>query len=81
MMKIDQQHSANAGESAHATNRTYDRQKRPYTKHGLTTLKRAVRELGGRAIDATTKVGRALLQWSCSTKHDDSSRNRKSECP
>ena len=36
---------------------------RQYTKHGLSTLKRAVKTLGARAIDARTKVGRALLQW------------------
>jgi len=32
-------------------------------KHGLTTLKRAVKALGGRAIDKRTAFGRALEQW------------------
>lgn len=32
-------------------------------KHGLSTLKRAVKELGNRAIDPRTKVGRALRQF------------------
>lgn len=37
--------------------------KRYYTKHGLTTLKKAVRVLGGRAIDRRTALGRALEDW------------------
>ena len=32
-------------------------------KHGLTTLKRAVKTLGGRAIDKRTSLGRALEEW------------------
>ena len=32
-------------------------------RHGLTTLKRAVRELGGRTIDGRTSVGKALQEW------------------
>ena len=37
--------------------------KRGYQKHGLNTLKKAVRTLGGRAIDKRTAVGRALEDW------------------
>ena len=33
------------------------------TKHGLTTLKWAVKALGGRVIDRRTTIGRALSQW------------------
>ncbi len=36
---------------------------RPYSKHGLTVLKRAVRGLGGRVIDRRTALGKALGQW------------------
>ena len=32
-------------------------------QHSLTTLKRAVRELGARTLDRRTKVGRALGTW------------------
>jgi hypothetical protein len=39
------------------------RRSRPYAQHGLTTLKTAVRRLGGRAIDQRTAVGRALAGW------------------
>ena len=31
--------------------------------HGFSTLRRAVRELGDRAVDGRTRVGRALLAW------------------
>jgi hypothetical protein len=31
--------------------------------HGLNTLKRAVRELGGRTIDRRTSIGKALQRW------------------
>jgi hypothetical protein len=34
-----------------------------YAEHGLTTLRKAVRTLGARAIDPTTPVGRALSAW------------------
>lgn len=36
---------------------------RTYSKHGLTTLKRAVNGLGGRTIDMRTTLGKALAQW------------------
>jgi hypothetical protein len=36
--------------------------KRP-DRHGLTRMKYAVKELGSRAIDGRTTVGRALLHW------------------
>ena len=36
---------------------------RPPPKHGITTLKRAVKELGGRAIDRRTTLGKALARW------------------
>ena len=35
----------------------------PNLKHGLSTLKRAARELGGRTLDGRTRVGRALAEW------------------
>lgn len=44
--------------------------KRYYTKHGLTTLKKAVRVLGGRAIDRRTSLGRALEDWRHSLLND-----------
>jgi hypothetical protein len=37
--------------------------KRSYQKHGLTAMKRAIKELGSRAIDRRTMVGRALKEW------------------
>ncbi len=36
---------------------------RPYQRHGLTTLRRAVNELGSRAIDGRSALGRALAGW------------------
>lgn len=36
---------------------------RPNQRHGATTLKRAIRELGDRAIDGRTSLGRALEEW------------------
>ena len=36
---------------------------RGYQKHGLTTLKQAVRGLGGRVIDKRTQLGKALAKW------------------
>jgi hypothetical protein len=36
---------------------------RTYSKHGLSTLKRAVNGLGGRVIDMRTSLGKALAQW------------------
>lgn len=44
--------------------------KRYYAKHGLTTLKKAVRVLGGRAIDRRTALGRALEDWRYSIIQD-----------
>jgi hypothetical protein len=32
-------------------------------RHGLTTLKRAIHQLGDRAIDGRTSVGKALQEW------------------
>ncbi len=40
------------------------------TMHGLTTLKRAVKNLGGRAIDRRTVVGKALSQWRAELLQD-----------
>lgn len=40
------------------------------TKHGLTTLKKAMRVLGGRAIDRRTSLGRALEDWRHSIIQD-----------
>jgi hypothetical protein len=36
---------------------------RPYSFHGLTALRRAVKLLGTPAIDERTEIGRALLSW------------------
>ncbi len=36
---------------------------RGYQKHGLTTLKQAVKGLGGRVIDRRTTLGKALAKW------------------
>ena len=36
---------------------------RTYSTHGLTTLKRAVKGLGGRVIDMRTSLGKALAEW------------------
>ncbi len=40
------------------------------TMHGLTTLKRAVKNLGGRAIDRRTTMGKALSQWRAELLQD-----------
>jgi hypothetical protein len=37
--------------------------RRPYAKHGLNTLKRAAKELGERAIDGRTAIGKTLRRW------------------
>ena len=42
---------------------SYNPTKVTSTKHGLNTLKKAVRILGGRAIDKRTAIGRALQDW------------------
>lgn len=36
---------------------------KPYSKHGLTTLKQAVKGLGGRVIDRRTTLGKTLAKW------------------
>ena len=46
------------------------RQRHAYHQHGLGTLKRAVRELGGRAIDRRTTLGRALADWRAALIND-----------
>ncbi len=43
---------------------------RPYSKHGLVTLKYAVRRLGGRAIDQRTRVGKRLAAWRADLVRD-----------
>ena len=35
----------------------------PHTKHGLVTLKAAVKVLGGRVIDKRTTLGKTLKKW------------------
>jgi len=42
---------------------TNQKPKRTYSKHGLNTLKKAIRVLGGRSIDRRTALGRALEEW------------------
>jgi hypothetical protein len=37
--------------------------RRPYSRHGITRLKAAVRRLGPRVIDRRTTLGKALAQW------------------
>ncbi len=37
--------------------------RRPHTTHGLSILKRSVKELGGRVIDQRTTLGKALTRW------------------
>ena len=44
--------------------------RRTYSRHGLTTLKAAVRELGTRAVDRRTSMGRALTAWKASLVRD-----------
>jgi hypothetical protein len=39
------------------------RRARPYHKHGLIALQNTMQQLGDRAIDARTSVGRALARW------------------
>ena len=34
-----------------------------YSKHGLTTMKHALKAIGGRVIDMRTQLGKALAQW------------------
>lgn len=38
--------------------------KRDYEKRGLYTAKRVLKEYGSRAIDARSKAGRALAEWT-----------------
>jgi len=40
-----------------------EKKPRGYSKHGLTTLKRAVNGLGNRVIDKRTATGKALAKW------------------
>ena len=49
---------------------------KPSQQHSLTTLKRAVRELGARTLDRRTKVGRAL--GTCPTETGTTRRKRNS---
>ena len=44
-------------------NGTGRKRPRGYQKHGLTTLKQAVKGLGGRVIDKRTTLGKALTKW------------------
>jgi len=44
--------------------------RRAYAKHGLTTLKAAVKGLGGRVIDRRTTLGRALDAWRAELVED-----------
>lgn len=37
--------------------------KRTYSKHGLVTMKAAVKGLGGRVIDKRTTLGKSLSKW------------------
>jgi len=44
--------------------------RRSYQKHGLYLLKRAVKELGSRAIDQRTQVAKALAEWKAEILRD-----------
>ena len=44
--------------------------KRNGKKHGLSSAKRALREYGGRAIDARTKAARELAEWTAEIVQD-----------
>ena len=46
----------NPAENGHKAPRTY-------SKHGLVTLKHAVKGLGGRVIDRRTTLGKSLTKW------------------
>jgi len=46
----------NPAENGHKAPRTY-------SKHGLVTLKHAVKGLGGRVIDMRTTLGKSLAKW------------------
>ena len=43
---------------------------RTYSKHGLTRLKVAVKDLGGRVIDGRTALGKSLAQWRAGLLQD-----------
>src|SRR5215472_1082501 len=43
---------------------------RRHPRHGLTTLKKPMRVLGGRAIDRRTALGRALEDWCHGLRND-----------
>jgi hypothetical protein len=49
---------------------------RPYTKHGLVTLKQVVKALGGRVIDRRTTPGKALARWRADLVRDLGGRRR-----
>jgi hypothetical protein len=51
--------------------------KRPYKKHGLSAMKRAVKVLGSRAIDRRTQVGKALKEWRTEIAQDLGGEERK----
>ena len=57
--------STKNGEIPASRNGARRRQKsrRTYSKHGLTTLKRAVNGLGNRALDKRTATAKALVKW------------------
>lgn len=56
---------AQIGECMNSTNNG-KKDTRTYSKHGLTSLKAAVKGLGGRVIDRRTTLGKALAQWRAS---------------
>ena len=43
---------------------------REYSKHGLHTMKRALKHLGSRSIDMRTKLGKRLTEWRCGLVED-----------
>ena len=43
---------------------------RTYSKHGLTRLKVAVKDLGGRVIDGRTALGKSLARWRAGLLQD-----------
>ena len=53
-------------------NRTESSRRKPreYSKHGLVTLKQAVKGLGRRVIDRRTTLGRSLAKWRADLVED-----------
>src|SRR5215467_3950191 len=62
--------SADSNNGHQVTTQLSNRPRRPYSRHGLTVLKRAVKGLGGRVVDRRTALGKALAQWRAELIND-----------